>query len=436
MLVEGAAKAASAIEMSEMVTATGGAIDNIAPSMLAVYAAGDAVGNDKSIELAWTPQADHGIVGQMTFIGLGTMPIYGVEQYNVYRNTGTEYVLIGSAPAGSSSFLDETVSTYGTVYQYKIELTDGNVEHDAMTQIRSALATSDQIGDMNGDVAVNASDFAIFAANYGKSMAAMPTTFISAADFNSDAVVDASDFAIFATNYGTSAKVAKMSVDIPMSTIAMSIATEMDAATSMMYVSVSADDVQNLMGFALNLTYDTDALEFVENSVNGAVGLQITRNIVEDEYIHIADMFIGEQFSGTVTLGFKVKGSYDELSFEIPNGSVFTGENYEEMGINSVESTYKVAPSVYALSKNYPNPFNPTTTIDYSIPQAGNVELVIYNTAGQKVRTLINQMQDASFYKVVWDGRDESGQSVASGIYFYRLVAGNFSKIEKMTLIK
>jgi flagellar hook assembly protein FlgD len=106
------------------------------------------------------------------------------------------------------------------------------------------------------------------------------------------------------------------------------------------------------------------------------------------------------------------------------------------MGINSVESTYKVAPSVYALSKNYPNPFNPTTTIDYSIPQAGNVELVIYNTAGQKVRTLINQMQDASFYKVVWDGRDESGQSVASGIYFYRLVAGNFSKIEKMTLIK
>jgi hypothetical protein len=289
---------------------------------------------------------------------------------------------------------------------------------------------------MNGDVAVNASDFAIFAANYGKSMAAMPTTFISAADFNSDAVVDASDFAIFATNYGTSAKVAKMSVDIPMSTIAMSIATEMDAATSMMYVSVSADDVQNLMGFALNLTYDTDALEFVENSVNGAVGLQITRNIVEDEYIHIADMFIGEQFSGTVTLGFKVKGSYDELSFEIPNGSVFTGENYEEMGINSVESTYKVAPSVYALSKNYPNPFNPTTTIDYSIPQAGNVELVIYNTAGQKIRTLINQMQDASFYKVVWDGRDESGQSVASGIYFYRLVAGNFSKIEKMTLIK
>jgi len=428
VLVDGAAKPADtgiAGPLSDPVV--GGAIDNIAPTMLAVYAAGDAAGNAKSIEVAWTPQADHGVVGTTNLF-----PIYGVNQYNVYRND----VLVGTAPALSSTFIDETVPAYGTVYQYKVELIDGNVEHAAMTSVRSALATSDKLGDLNGDLVVESSDFAIFAANYGKSMAANPTTFISAADYMVDGVIESSDFAIFAANYGTSAKVAKMSVDLPMSTIGMSIATEMDAATSMMYVSVSADDVQNLMGFALNLTYNTDALEFVENSVNGTVGLQITRNIVADEYIHIADMFIGEQFSGTVTLGFKVKGSYDELSFEIPNGSVYTGENYEEMGINSVESTYKVAPSVYALSKNYPNPFNPTTTIDYSIPQAGNVELVIYNTAGQKIRTLINQMQDASFYKVVWDGRDESGQSVASGIYFYRLVAGNFSKIEKMTLIK
>jgi flagellar hook assembly protein FlgD len=91
---------------------------------------------------------------------------------------------------------------------------------------------------------------------------------------------------------------------------------------------------------------------------------------------------------------------------------------------------------VYSLSKNYPNPFNPTTTIDYTIPEAGKVNLVIYNTAGQKVRTLVNQTQDAAYYKVVWDGRDDSGMSVASGIYFYRLSADKFSKIEKMTLLK
>jgi|SaaInl7_200m_RNA_FD_contig_91_467177_length_7176_multi_11_in_0_out_0_2 hypothetical protein len=436
MLVEGAAKAAAAIQLSDMVTATGGAMDNLAPTMLDVYAAADAAGNDASIELTWTPQADHGIVGQIVFAGLGSMPIYGVNQYNVYRMGADDFELIGSAPAGSDSFIDDTVSI-GVVTQYKIELVDGNPDHTMMTEIRSALSTSDITGDLNGASGVDASDFAIFAANYGKSMAADAISFITAADFNSDGVVDASDFAIFATNYGTPAKVAaKMIAELPMSDIGFSINTEMDASTSMMYVSVSADDVQNLKGFALDLTYDTGALEFVENSVNGTVGLLITRNVVENDLIHIADMFVDEQFGGSVTFGFKVKGSYDALSFEIPNGSVFTGANYEEMGINSVESTFKVAPAIYALSKNYPNPFNPTTTIDYSIPQAGNVELVIYNTAGQKVRSLVNRTQDASYYKVVWDGRDESGQSVASGIYFYRLVSGSFSKIEKMTLIK
>ena len=103
---------------------------------------------------------------------------------------------------------------------------------------------------------------------------------------------------------------------------------------------------------------------------------------------------------------------------------------------NLSQFAYKAPPAVYALSRNYPNPFNPTTTIDYSIPEAGNVELVIFNMAGQKVRTLVSEKQDAAYYKVVWDGRNENGESVASGLYFYRLASGNFNKIEKMTLIK
>jgi len=94
------------------------------------------------------------------------------------------------------------------------------------------------------------------------------------------------------------------------------------------------------------------------------------------------------------------------------------------------------APVAYALSKNYPNPFNPTTTIEFAIPVAGNVELVIYNINGQKVRTLVSETKDAGYYKAMWDGRNELGESVSSGIYLYRLVSGDFSKIEKMTFIK
>ena len=95
-------------------------------------------------------------------------------------------------------------------------------------------------------------------------------------------------------------------------------------------------------------------------------------------------------------------------------------------------------PGAYALSKNFPNPFNPTTTIQYAIPAngAGHVELVIYNINAQKVRTLVNETADAGFYSVVWDGRNDVGEAVSSGIYLYRIVSGSFVKIEKMTFMK
>ena len=95
-------------------------------------------------------------------------------------------------------------------------------------------------------------------------------------------------------------------------------------------------------------------------------------------------------------------------------------------------------PDAYALSKNFPNPFNPTTTIQYAIPAdgAGHVELVIYNINGQKVRTLVNGTADAGFYSVMWDGRNDVGEAVSSGIYLYRIVSGSFVKIEKMTFMK
>ena len=97
-----------------------------------------------------------------------------------------------------------------------------------------------------------------------------------------------------------------------------------------------------------------------------------------------------------------------------------------------------VLPDAFALSKNFPNPFNPTTTIQYAIPAdgAGYVELVIYNINGQKVRTLVDETKDAGFYSVVWDGRNDTGESVSSGLYLYRIVSGSFIKIEKMTFMK
>jgi len=94
-------------------------------------------------------------------------------------------------------------------------------------------------------------------------------------------------------------------------------------------------------------------------------------------------------------------------------------------------------PTPVAFSaKNYPNPFNPSTKIEFSLPVRGQVELKIYNVRGELVTTLLNETREAGLSSVVWNGTDSRGKTVASGVYFYSLKSGNFEKIEKMTLVK
>ena len=103
--------------------------------------------------------------------------------------------------------------------------------------------------------------------------------------------------------------------------------------------------------------------------------------------------------------------------------------------ITSVEQTSRYANS-YQLNSNFPNPFNPTTAIHYEIAAASHVQLNIYNSMGRKVRSLVNRTQGPGTFKAVWDSRDDRGVAVASGIYFYRLRAGNYVASRKMLLLK
>ncbi|HUX60026.1 MAG TPA: T9SS type A sorting domain-containing protein [Ignavibacteriaceae bacterium] len=93
-------------------------------------------------------------------------------------------------------------------------------------------------------------------------------------------------------------------------------------------------------------------------------------------------------------------------------------------------------PSKYELNQNYPNPFNPTTNIQYVLPKQGEVSLNIYNILGQMVRSLVNNVQSAGVHLVTWDGANQAGQKVTSGIYFYKLSAGNFVNVKKMIMLK
>lgn len=105
--------------------------------------------------------------------------------------------------------------------------------------------------------------------------------------------------------------------------------------------------------------------------------------------------------------------------------------------LDSEESTEtNPIPTEYDLSQNFPNPFNPTTTIKIALPEAAQLTLKIYNIRGQLVRTLINSNMEAGYHLVQWDGMSDTGTKVASGMYFYRISAGSFVQTKKMILMK
>ncbi|MCK4694493.1 MAG: T9SS type A sorting domain-containing protein [Candidatus Cloacimonetes bacterium] len=120
----------------------------------------------------------------------------------------------------------------------------------------------------------------------------------------------------------------------------------------------------------------------------------------------------------------------NEILLSTTNHSVFRAD------IAELVSVHKVTVIPCTEIANYPNPFNAHTTISYSIPSDGNVELIIYNIKGQKVKTLINGIQPSGVYNVTWNGKDEIGKDVTSGIYFYKLRTQQNELTRKMLLLK
>lgn len=115
--------------------------------------------------------------------------------------------------------------------------------------------------------------------------------------------------------------------------------------------------------------------------------------------------------------------------------SLFEIEVYNKItsGVNKEEDDL---PFNFSLSNNYPNPFNPSTKIEYSLPKASNVKIEVYNSLGQLVNVLENSFRNAGKYNLVWNGFNSIGDPVSSGIYFYRMSAEGFTLVKKMILTK
>ncbi len=213
--------------------------------------------------------------------------------------------------------------------------------------------------------------------------------------------------------------------------------TELPSVGEEFIVDVRLADFVAVKGYGLQVAYDADQLTFVEARTDlrawappqvlaeaGVLTVATHGNVVAD----------GELM---LRLVFRPMTEIAHTTLEITDNRTWD----RALGFNRLALPAPISvqtrPAVFSLAANYPNPFNPQTTIQYALPQAADVGLTVYNVLGQPIRTLVAEHQAAGRYAVEWDATNDSGQSVSSGMYFYRLQAGgDFLDIKKMLLLK
>ena len=190
------------------------------------------------------------------------------------------------------------------------------------------------------------------------------------------------------------------------------------------------------------LTPRTEGLTIYSSSNQGIQKIGSLRSL----QVGILDLS-GEHYisAGTGALvNLRIKGS-DLSSLEITK-AICASRDAREIPVQIVSEMKKseeditaeksAIPQEFSLSQNYPNPFNPETEIKYALSQDCDVKLIIYNILGEKVKLLVDEHQTAGHKTIHWNGRDEKGKEIASGIYFYKILAGDFSQSRKMVLVK
>jgi hypothetical protein len=197
------------------------------------------------------------------------------------------------------------------------------------------------------------------------------------------------------------------------------ITADYQAGTATIGGVVQGNAADQLVGFELTATNAWMSL----NGNSGVVeaGASATMNLVLSGTVMAKDDVV---YNGSVVC----TSTPDVGVAEIPVTLTITGV------VNGIGDM--AVPMTFDMAQNYPNPFNPTTTVNFQLPKKSDVRITVYNALGQVVRTLASQSYDAGRHQVVWDGTNNNGAQVSTGIYIYRMEAGDFVKSMKMILMK
>lgn len=207
------------------------------------------------------------------------------------------------------------------------------------------------------------------------------------------------------------------------------------------------DGILDVVGYSTYTSFEINEshLDVFPNMGHGSTGIN---PLGSPEWLSVSptngQLFDGE--SSAIEVSFVSDGLIDDTVYTALLLIESVDPNNPQVGITvilvvgepsvGVVNDQNTMPVSYALMQNYPNPFNPQTTIKYAIPLQTNISLVIYNLKGQEVMRWEEESVPAGYYEKIWNGTTQSGMSIASGVYLYRLQAGDFVRTRKMVLLK
>ncbi len=349
--------------------------------------------------------------------------------------------LIADGPTdqyGKTTFTTPAIGGHGRA-DVIVGLADGFTRLDTVTVYFKSP-------DENGDGVVDLSDLSAWAVSYRSP----PATYPWYRDFNGNGSIDFGDYSYIASHYddacsGGGTYVAERNASAGAANIALAFSQVRSAETASFYVDVTVTGQPRFSVMFVSLRSDNPSLEFKNwqpGSFSGRVlAAPVSRKGVNEIAVCALDggKLVGSSLDlGRLTYAIKTAGDVvlSPSDFEVRVADVMTVAGPARIGRSTSSDRDVRRVFLNELAQNYPNPFNPATTIAFSIEKAAHVDLSIYDVRGARVRTLVDQHRNAGAYHVDWDGHTDRGQQVASGVYFYKLVAGSFTDTKKMTILK
>jgi hypothetical protein len=302
----------------------------------------------------------------------------------------------------------------------------------------------DRFGDVNLDKIINIGDIVSLVA-YILGNISLDTRHWDAADINQDSSVNVGDLV------GVINTILGRPINAPMERLSKPLAylhLDYDSlqAGSEGKINLWADLKTPVAGVQLKIKYDPEQLTFSAPSLTSrSTGLNILYK--DDGKGNLSVLFyrffgkpIDPGEGNILSLPVTVKPGFDKEKLQLYLKEAILSD--PEAVVIPVDKGEVILPKSFNLSQNYPNPFNPNTTIRFEIgtgsgnQAAVNTTLKVYNILGQVVKTLVNEPKLPGIYYQIWDGKNEQGEKVSSGLYFYQLRAGNYSETKKMVLLK